>query len=136
MHHVSVRRRIGAVTALWALASLAACQDKRVKQLDTGITRDSVVSVISQDAKGGAPTDSFPNVYSRERYLIEGKQFEVLYFTPDNQKRPNKSGVVIKDTLPWKELTPLVFIDNKLVGKGWDKWDSISKANRIPVKQR
>lgn len=136
MHHVSVRRRLGYVTAIGAVIVLAACEDKRVKALDTGISRDSAVSVIKQDAKAGVPGDSFPNVYTRERYLIEGKSYEVLYFSPENDKRKMMSGAIIKDTLPWKKLTPIVFVDNKMVGKGWDKWDSISNANKIPLKKR
>jgi hypothetical protein len=116
------------VAALSAVAVLTACEDKRVKALDTGITRDSAVSVIAHDIKGGG-RDSFPNVYTRERFLINGKNYEVMYFTANNEKAG-------KDTVPMKKLVPLVFIDNKLIGKGWDVWDSVSKANKIPVKPR
>ena len=42
----------------------------------------------------------------------------MLYFTPNNEK-------VGKDTVAWKTLTPLVFVENKLVAKGWPAWDSI-----------
>jgi hypothetical protein len=109
-------------------ATLAACEDKRVKELNTGITRDSAISVISHDIKGGG-RDSFPNVYTRERYLIAGKTYEVLYFAPNNEKAG-------KNTVPYKKLTPLVFVDNKLVAKGWDAWDSVSTANKIPLRDR
>src|SRR5262249_1600798 len=96
------------------------------KELNTGITRDSAVSVIAQDTKGGGH-DSLPNVYSQDRYLIGGKNYQILYFTPDNAKQG-------KQSVDMKELTPLVFVDNKLVAKGWEQWDSISKANNIPLK--
>jgi hypothetical protein len=138
MHQVFVRRGLGSVTAFCALVALAACEDKRVKALDAGISRDSAVSVIAKDAKeakGGGGPDSFPNVYTREQYLIAGKNYEILYFTPENVKRSTVNGTIIKDTL-WKKLTPLVFVDNKMVAKGWDKWDSISNANKIPLKKR
>jgi hypothetical protein len=136
MNHFSVRRRAVTTAALSAAAILVACQDKRVKALDTGITRDSAVSVIAQDLKPGAGPDSFPNVYTRERFLIAGKNYEVLYFSPDNKKQVVANGVAPKDSIPMKDLTPLVFMENKLLGKGWGFWDSLAKANNIPVKPR
>ena len=117
------------MVGLSSAAFIAACEDKRVKELDTGITRDSAVSVIAQDLKPGSPSDSFPNVYKRDRYLINGKHIEVLYFTPNNEK-------VGKDTVPLKKLTPLVFVDFKLVGRGWEYWDSVRTANKIPIEKR
>ncbi len=124
MNDVSVRRGI-MVAGLGAVVLLAACQDKRVSKLDTGITRDSAVSVISPGAKG---RDSFPNVYKRERYLIGGKTYEVLFFTSHDEKEG-------KDTVANKKLVPLVFVQNKLVGKGWEYWDSLSTANHIPLEK-
>jgi len=129
MNDFSVRRRSLVLAAMSAATLLAACQDKRVKQLDTGITRDSALTVIGQDLKPSAGPDSFPNVYKRSRYLIAGKNYEVLYFTSDNEKQG-------KDSVKTKNLTPVVFRENKLIGKGWDFWDSLSKANNIPVEKR
>ena len=135
MNHLSVRRRVLAVAALSAASMVVACEDKRVKQLDTGITRDSAMSVISQDVSPNSKPDSFPNVYKRERYLIAGKNYEVLYFNSDNKKQTVVSGKVTQDSVPPKQLTPLVFLDNKMVAKGWDQWDSVAKANKIPVQK-
>ena len=129
MHHLSVRRKTLTVAALSAGAVLVACQDKRVKQLDTGITRDSAVSVISHDLKPGSGPDSFPNVYKRDRYLMGGKNYEVLYFTANNEKKG-------KDSVALKNLTPLVFLENRMIGKGWDFWDSVRTANKIPIEKR
>ena len=109
---------------LAGLVLLGACQDKRVKELNAGITRDSVLSVT---AKGTVGADSMPSIYSQERYLINGKNLEVLYFDSKDRKAGGK------DTVPLRKLTPLVILDNKLVGKGWPVWDSVAKANRIPV---
>jgi hypothetical protein len=136
MNHFSVRRKAVTTAALSAAAFLAACQDKRVKALDTGITRDSAVSVIAQDLKPGSPPDSFPNVYKREKYLMGGKNYEVLYFNSDNKKQVVVNGVAPKDSIPMKELTPIVFMENRLLGKGWDFWDSVAKANNIPIVKR
>lgn len=124
----SVRRRMLTLAALGTTVAVIGCEDKRVSQLDTGITRDSAVTILNHDVKGGG-RDSFPNVYKRDRYRINGKTYEVLFFTANNEK-------VGKDSVPLKKLTPLVFVENKMVAKGWDAWDSISTANKIPVQKR
>jgi hypothetical protein len=123
-----VRPKAAVLGAASALILLVACDDKRLSQLDTGITRDSAVTVLAQSIRGGG-SDSFPNVYTRDRFLIGGKNYEVLYFTPNNEKGARK------DTA-WKALTPIVFVEGKLVAKGWPGWDSIATANKIPLKKR
>ncbi len=120
-----VRRSTVALGALAALTILAGCQDKRVKELSPGITQDSVMSVT---AKGTFGADSQPGIYKSDRYLINGKTLEVMYF--DSKDR--KAG---KDTVPLGQLTPLVMYDGHLVGKGWSVWDSVAKANKITVKK-
>ena len=129
MNHVSVSRSALTLSVMAAVMVATACEDKRVKELHSGMPRDSVVNAISRDMKPGAPPDSFGNVYTRNRYRIAGKDYEVLFFTANNEK-------VGKDTVPWKKLTPLVFIDGKLVGRGWEFWDSVSTANNIPLQKR
>ena len=122
-----VRRRGVTLGALSAVVLLIACgEDKRVKELNTGITRDSAVTVLAQEIKGGG-SDSFPNVYARERYLANSKNYEVLFFAPNNEKQS-------KTKVAWSKLTPLVFEDNRLIAKGWGPWDSISKAINVPLK--
>lgn len=135
MNQCSVRRNALAVGVLSLASLVVACEDKRVKQLDTGITRDSAVSVISHDLPAGSPPDSLPNVYTRGQYLVNGKTIEVLYFNPNNKKAPDINGPAakLKDSIPLRKLTPIVFLQNRMVGKGWDVWDSVAKANKIPV---
>ena len=106
--HSYVRKR-GLLAGAVGLTLLAACQDKRLKEVDTGITRDSLLTVIGKGAPG---IDSLPNVYVRERYLIDSKNYEILFFSPTGQHQ--YSGVQ-KDTIPWKDLTPIAMIDNKVV---------------------
>jgi hypothetical protein len=129
MDHLFVRRSTLTIAGLCCAILLVACEDKRVSQLDTGITRDSALNVIQRDAKSGAGPDSFPNVYTRGRYLINGKSIEVLYFTPNNEKI-EKAG---KDTIPLRNLSPIVFMENRLIGRGWDFWDSVAVANKIQL---
>lgn len=125
-----VRGRRNALVALGGMMLLGACKDKRVQAVDTGITRDSLLNVIGKGAPG---VDSLPNVYTRERYLIDGKNYEIMYFSPTG--RHVFIGVQ-KDTIPWKDLTPIAMIDRRVVGKGWDYVDSLYASHKIPVKKR
>ena len=69
-----MNRSVGRTTMALALAlgalTLSACKDKRIKEVKSGITRDSLLTVIGKGASG---VDSLPNVYRTERYLIDGK---------------------------------------------------------------
>ena len=129
--HSSVRTRTIAITALGTVALLTACQDARLKKVDTGMTRDQLLTEIGKNAPSGI--DSLPNVYQRERYLVNGKNYEIFYFSASGK---HVYQGVQKDTIPWKDLTPIAMIDNKVVGKGWEYLDSLSAANKIPLKKR
>jgi hypothetical protein len=37
------------------------------------------------------------------------------------------------DTIPLRKLTPLVFRENRLMGRGWTFWDSVATSLKIPV---
>ena len=128
--HNFVGRRTLALAALGSMALLGACQDKRIKAVDTGISKAELLNVIGKDAPG---VDSLPNVYQRERYLLDGKNFEILFFSPTGK---HVFVGVQKDTIAWKKLTPIAMIDNKVMGKGWDYLDSLYTAHKIPVKKR
>lgn len=124
-----VRERMFALLGAASLITVVACEDKRVKALDTGISIDSAVAILSPGAKrtqSGIDTSS-ANVAWEDRYLIAGKNYEVVYFSPKNVKRG-------KDSV-FKGLTPVVFIDGKMAGRGWDFWDSVSKVLKIPLKK-
>jgi hypothetical protein len=118
------------LAAVGSLALFGACTDKRVKAVDTGITKDSLLTVIGKGAPG---VDSLPNVYTRERYLIDGKNYEILFFSPTGKHA--YTGVQ-KDTIPWKDLTPIAMIERRVTGKGWDYLDSLYTAHKIPVRKR
>lgn len=120
-----VRRstRLGLVLA--SVALVAACEDARVKAVDTGMTRDQAISELAKESGGTGP-DSMPNIYRRSEYLIEGKKYEILYFSEDNERAG-------RDTVDLRELVPIFLIDNKVTGKGWDYVDSVGAALKIPL---
>jgi hypothetical protein len=122
-----VKRSFLALSLVLASTIVVACEDKRIKELDTGIGRDSVLQILG--ASGATSADTLPNIYKRSRYLMGGKEYEVLYFT-SKSFRPGK------DSIPLKETTPVVLVENKLIGRGWGFWDSVSVANKLPPQKR
>lgn len=61
---------------------------------------------------GGFEPITLKHPYRAETLTVENKNYEVMYyFTAINKV----DGIIADD-----ELTPLVFEDQKLVGKGWD----------------
>ena len=122
----SVRRSTLVLAAALCVVSLSACKDKRIKAVNTGITRDSLLTVIGTGAPG---QDSMPNVYRSERYLIDGKNYEVFYFSGSG-KHVNAAQ---KDTIPFAELTPIAMVDRVVVGKDWPFIDSLFSAHKIPM---
>ena len=129
--HIFVGRSSFAFAAISSMVLLGACgEDKRTKGVDTGISKDSMLTIIG---KGSPGVDSLPNVYQRERYLIDSKSYEIMFFSPTGK---HAFVGVQKDTIPWKDLTPIAMIDNKVVGRGWEYLDSLYAAHKIPVKKR
>ena len=114
------------LAAALSVVALGACKDKRIKAVQTGITRDSLLSVIGKGAPG---VDSLPNVYRSERYLIDGKNYEVFYFSGEGKHLYGPQ----KDTIPFKDLTPIAMVDRVVVGKDWAFVDSLYAAHKIPL---
>jgi hypothetical protein len=100
--------------ALALAAALAACSsgDARFEQLTVGITKDSALKVMGSPP----PTRTDP-------FLTDGKFIEVMYFAP--------AGTA--DSLPDRKMSPLVTVDGRLVGWGWEALDSVAAATKIPV---
>ena len=103
---------------------LAGCGDKRVDSLSTGIPRDSALKVLA----GGPSSDSLANVYKQEAYINNGKFINVLVYSKDGVKEAADPAV------PDSKLTPVVVVDGKVAGWGWTYYDSVAKANNIPLK--
>lgn len=127
--HSFVGKRYLLLAAVSSATLLGACKDKRIKAVDAGITRDSLLTVIGKGSRGN---DSMPNVYRTDRYLIDGKNYEVFYFSGTSQHLLGP----VKDTLPWKELTPIVMVDRRVMGTDWAYLDSLSTAHKIPLHKR
>lgn len=123
MPRPSIFRR---VLAPALLLSLAACQDKRIRELTAGIPKDSVLRIITDGVP--AQGDTIQNVYRHGQYLVDSKMFDIYLFDPDNRKL--WTDPLVED----KELTPIVVINDTLAGWGWDHMDEITYKYRIQVR--
>ena len=104
--------------ALLMIGSLAACGDARLKKLSTGISQDSVAVLMDADAP-----------HTMSSYLVDGKYWEVLMY-------PTKSAEA-GDSIPWREMSPVVLADGAVVGWGWSYLDQMAaeKGFAVPAKE-
>ena len=103
----------------------AACGDARVKKLGEGISRDSVLTIL-RDGKPAVGADSLPHVYEDAAYLVNGRNYEVFYYTKGDE-------VAGADSLPAKKLTPIVLVNGNVTGWGWKHWDSVATSIKLPL---
>jgi hypothetical protein len=120
------RRRLGVALALAFAVALSSCADKRIRDLDVGISKDSMLKVVGRGAPEG---DSLPNIYRHNAYLVQGKMFEVYFFDPENRKLADSVAVHSK------ELTPIVLLDGRVEGWGWRYASKLSRDYGIPVRE-
>jgi hypothetical protein len=124
--HAPTARRALAVLPAFTMLLLTACGDARIGKLSAGIGRDSALKILGE---GSASADTLPHVYRAERYLLGGKQVEIWFYSPTDAKAPN-------DTVPERDLTPIVVSDGTVTGWGWTYFDSLAKANNIQQNPR
>jgi hypothetical protein len=92
--------------------ALGACGDARLKDLSLGINRDSVAAVMKTDTP-----------HRSESYLMDSKFWEIFYYA--------RTDVPATDSIPWRDLSPVVIADGAVVGWGWDYWQR--EADRLRV---
>jgi hypothetical protein len=103
--------------ALVLVSIIGACgarTDSRLANLTEGISQDSALRVMGADSANR--TDSF---------LMNGQFISALYFA-----RP---GATDSAALADRNMSPVVLIGGKVVGWGWEKWDSIAAGNGVQV---
>ncbi|MCC6318980.1 MAG: hypothetical protein IT361_14975 [Gemmatimonadaceae bacterium] len=123
----SPRPRSGSVVlAALGLLALTACQDKRLRELDVGISRDSAIRILADGSLGTA--DTIPNIYRHNRYFMQGREFDVYLFDAENRKAWTDPEVLDKD------LTPVVVVDGKVDGWGWGHMDDVTSKYGIRIR--
>jgi hypothetical protein len=123
--HAMIGRRTAVLFAATITGALLGCGDKRVESLSTGIARDSALKILA----GGPSSDSLANVYKQESFIYNSKFINVLVYNKDGVKE------AADPTVPDSKLTPVVLVDGKVTGWGWAHYDSVAKANNVPVKE-
>ena len=99
-----------AALALATTITLVGCADARLDKLALGISRDSASKLI-----GEAPHRTIS-------MLTAGKLWDVQFYA--------RTAVTDADSVPWRKMSPVVFIDHKTVGWGWSWWgDAAAKQN-------
>lgn len=121
------RRRLVAVALSVVAVALASCADKRIRDLDVGISKDSMLKVVGRGAPEG---DSLPNIYRHNAYLVQGKMFEVYFFDPENRDYTDTTVVVQP-----RDLTPIIVTEGRVEGWGWRSADKLAEDYNIPVRQ-
>jgi hypothetical protein len=121
------RATVGASIATAGLLT-AGCSDGRLEKLSTGISRDSALAIINEGISG----DSLARVYSQNSYLLPNTKgnvllTNVLFYDRKGRKQAEDPNVAPDAT------TPIVISDGKVIGWGWTYYDSLAKANNIPV---
>lgn len=97
---------------------LAGCEggDPRIKDLAAGIGKDSATKVMK-----GPPTATEP-------YLVNSQYIETMFYP--------KPGIADSAAKQPRNMTPIVVVNGKVTGWGWDVWDSVAAANKIEVPPR
>jgi hypothetical protein len=121
------RRRLGVALALAFAVALSSCADKRLRDLDVGISKDSMLKVVGRGAPEG---DSLPNIYRHNAYLVQGKMFEVYFFDPENRDYRDTTVAVSPD-----DLTPIVLANGVVEGWGWRNASKWAEQYGIPLKE-
>jgi hypothetical protein len=122
--HAMIGRRMAVLFASAMTGALLGCGDKRVVSLSTVIARDSALKILA----GGPSSDSLANVYKQEAYINNGKFINVLVYNKDGVKEAADPSV------PDSKLTPVVVVDGKVTGWGWAYYDSVARANNVPIR--
>lgn len=108
-----LHRNVRTVAALATMALLAACGDARLGKLALGISADSVGRLM-----GEAP-------HRTNAYQTAGKTWQVDFYA--------RSAAVEKDSIAWREMSPVVYIDGKTVGWGWSWWSDASEKQHLAM---
>jgi hypothetical protein len=121
------------VFAAGVLALSAACGvgDSRVQEVEPGITRDSAIALLTQSGGAGAVTsepgtDSLRNIWRKTMFLRDGKNIEIIYYSPTGEQW------AANDTVPQDRVIPVVLIDGKVFGVGRPALDRVNNQYGLP----
>ncbi len=130
MNRKFVRSALG-FAAVGLTILLAACGPDdvgaaKLKVLKENTSRDSVLAVMGTGPLVGTGVNSLRVVsgFRHQVYIVAGKQYEVLWY----REKPGS----IEDKIVRENETPLVVVDNKLVGHGWSFYTGYAEKMHLP----
>lgn len=119
------------IAALFGAALLVACGptdigSSRLKQIQAGASRDSVLTVLGTGpiTATGDDTPRVLNGFRRQSFLVKGELYEVLYY----REQPGS----INDTIARTVETPVVIKDGHYLGHGWQFYGKLSDSLNLP----
>lgn len=104
---------IRAGLALATMMLLTGCSDTRLDKLALGLSKDSVSALM-----GDPP-------HRTVSMLTGGKNWDVQLYS--------RGAVTDADSVPWRKMSPVVFIDQKAVGWGWRWWGDAAAKQGIAM---
>lgn len=121
------------VAALVVTSLAAACGgggDARTADLVPGMNRDSALKLLGRSAPGtdtgASAADTLKNIWRRTQYLMAGKNIEILFYSPNNERWK------AADTVPEEKVIPVVLMEGVVIGVGRTVYDSVSRLYGIP----
>jgi hypothetical protein len=123
MRTPTIRSIVARTVLIAVMASLAACEDSRIRALDEGIPRDSALKIL-----GAVPPPNDPEikVYRHNEYYIDNQLYEVWYFDPEGRRE-------VDEIVPENKLTPIVIVEGKVAGWGRNYLRKLADEKKIPV---
>jgi hypothetical protein len=113
------------------LVVLAACSGEagssHLKGLEKGMGRAEAVASMGTGPLSSTFSDSarLVNGFRHMRYLIDGKQFEIIYARDE----PGD----VKELVSKELETPVVLMDDKVLGWGWRFYGEAMKEYKLPT---
>lgn len=96
-------------------------------KVDIGMSKTQVISVMGERTATEPASGTYTNPFKRETLKgADGKSYDVLfYYTQQIGDNPIETG-----------LTPIAFLDNKVVGIGWGYLDAVSGNSTSTIRRR
>jgi hypothetical protein len=96
-------------------------------KVDIGMTKTQVIGIMGDRTATEAASGTYTNPFKRETIKgVDGKSYDVLfYYTQQIGNSPIETG-----------LTPIAFLENKVVGIGWGYLDAVSGNSTSTIRRR
>lgn len=127
-----MKRSIVGVSVLGLALLAGACGPKeagtaKLKKLDKGITRDSMLAILGTGplSASGADTARLVSGYRQSRFLTNGVLYEVIYVRDTTGD--------VREELSRARETPIVLVNDTVQYWGWKKFKAAAETTLFPL---